>query len=204
MKKVILYIHGQGGNYHEATQYIKNCPEYDVVGIDYQVDMPWIVKPLIKKAYEDIAQIYEEIIIVANSIGAYFTMDSLPDKNIKKALFISPILNMEKLITDMMVWSNISEKELQEKKEIATNFGETLSWQYLCYVREHPVYWPISTAILYGTQDHMTSWQTVVSFVKNHGADLTVMDNGEHWFHTKEQILFVNKWIKKTIEEMNE
>jgi hypothetical protein len=38
---------------------------------------------------------------------------------IEKALFISPILNIERLILDMMQWANVTEKELYNKKEIA-------------------------------------------------------------------------------------
>ena len=34
----------------------------------------------------------------------------------------------------MMMLSGVTENELEEKKEIATNFGEVLSWDYLCYV----------------------------------------------------------------------
>ena len=29
------------------------------------------------------------------------------------------------------------------------------------------------------------------------GATLTVMENGEHWFHTKEQMDFLSDWIKQ-------
>lgn len=39
-----------------------------------------------------------------------------------------------------MQWADVSEAELAEKQEISTTFGETLSWKYLCYVREHPVF----------------------------------------------------------------
>ena len=63
-------------------------------------------------------------------------MVSLTNKHIEKAFFISPIVDMEKLITDMMFLENITEEELYKKKEIKTSFGETLSWEYLTFVRE--------------------------------------------------------------------
>ncbi len=47
----------------------------------------------------------------ADSIGAYFTMISLNDRRIEKAFFISPVVNMEKLITDMMMWANVTEDD---------------------------------------------------------------------------------------------
>ena len=62
-------------------------------------------------------------------------MNALSDKQIEKAYFVSPVVNMEKLITNMMFWANVTEDKLRDKKEIKTSFGETLSWDYLCYVR---------------------------------------------------------------------
>ena len=44
MKKVILYIHGKGGSYLEAEQYKKNCLGFDIIGIDYNDYIPWIVQ----------------------------------------------------------------------------------------------------------------------------------------------------------------
>ena len=69
------------------------------------------------------------------------------DDKINRAFFISPIVNMEKLITDMMSWANVTEEDLQEKKYIETEFGETLSLEYLSYVRKHPIIWNVRTDI---------------------------------------------------------
>ena len=66
---------------------------------------------------------------------------------------------MEKLIGSMMTWANVTERELAERSEIPTNFGETLSWRYLCYVRERPVSWHVPTRILYGEHDHPPLWR---------------------------------------------
>ena len=126
-------------------------------------------------------------------------MSTLAEKSISKALFISPIVNMEKLIADMMLWANVTEDELQSKKEIPTAFGETLSWEYLCYVRKHPIKWNILTCILYGGKDHLTSRETISEFAEKQGADLTVMEDGEHWFHTNEQMQFLDDWIRRSI-----
>ena len=116
-----------------------------------------------------------------------------------KALFISPIVNMEKLIADMMLLANVTEDTLQSKKEIPTAFGETLSWEFLCYVRKHPIKWNIPTCILYGGKDHLTSRETISEFAEKQGADLTVMEDGEHWFHTAEQMQFLDDWIRRSI-----
>ena len=114
-----------------------------------------------------------------------------------RAYLISPIVDMENLICNMMQWSNVTEQELAEKREIATNFGEMLSWEYLCYVRRHPMIWNVPTCILYGEHDNLTSIETVSAFAKQHHADLTVMPGGEHWFHADKQMQFLDHWIKK-------
>lgn len=142
---------------------------------------------------------YEYIILIANSIGAYYSLYSLNNKKIDKAFFISPIVNMEKLIYDMMNQANITEEELKEKQEIKTDFGETLSWIYLCYAKEQKIEWNINTFILYGEKDALTTYETISEFAKNIGASLTVMPNGMHWFHTDEQMKFLDDWIKSNL-----
>lgn len=199
LKKAILYIHGKGGSFLEAQRYKKICIGFDVIGVDYEQYLPWIVQNQIKTVYDNMKKEYEHISIIANSIGAYFAMHTLQNCNIEKALLISPILDMERLILDMMQWANVTEKELWEKKEILTDFGETLSWEYLKFVRENPIKWDIPTEILYAGQDNLTSRKTVDAFMESHNANLTVMENGEHWFHTEEQVTFLDKWIKNVI-----
>lgn len=199
MKKAVLYIHGKGGSCSEAEQYKKNCLGFDIFGVDYHDYFPWIAQKQIKSVYDQAHKEYNDIRIIAASIGAYFAMHTLQNCEIEKALFISPILDMERLICDMMSWANVSEQELREKGEISTEFGETLSWNYLCYVRENPIKWDIPTEILYAGKDNLTSLQTVDRFVRLHNANLTVMENGEHWFHTDEQIEFLDNWMKNAI-----
>ena len=103
---------------------------------------------------------------------------------------------MEKLICDMMHWANVTEAELKAKGVIRTDFGEELSWDYLCYVRSHPIGWNVPTQILYGKNDTLTSFETIRAFAENHRAALTVMENGEHWFHTDNQMRFLDAWIR--------
>ncbi|MCI8533180.1 MAG: alpha/beta hydrolase [Lachnospiraceae bacterium] len=199
LKRIILYIHGKGGSYLEAEQYKKNCLGFDIIGIDYNDYFPWIVQNQIQSVYDKVRERYDCIYLIANSIGAYFAMHTLQDCDIAKALFISPVLDMERLILDMMNWANVSEKDLREKGEIPTDFGETLSWKYLCFVRENPITWNVPTEILYAGNDNLVSRQTVNEFISNHNTHLTVMENGEHWFHTDEQLAFLDIWMKKAI-----
>jgi surfactin synthase thioesterase subunit len=54
----------------------------------------------------------------------------------------------------------------------------------------------VRTKILYGSKDHLMSIETITDFANKHQATLTVMDGGEHWFHTEEQMAFLDNWIK--------
>ena len=142
---------------------------------------------------------YSKIYLIANSIGEYFSILSLSDKPIEKAMLISPIIDMESLILEMIRIENISEEELSLRKKVNTLSGELLSWEYLSYVRNNPITWNIPSSILYGEKDNMNSLDTISIFADKINADLTVMENGEHWFHTEEQVCFLDDWFKKNI-----
>ena len=193
--KAVLYVHGKGGNAAEAAFYEAIFPECDVMGFDYKAETPWESIGEFQAEAKRLLSEYDSVILVANSIGAYFSMLSLADMPIEKAYFISPIANMEKLICDMMHWAGVTEDELQEKGIIATDFGEDLFWGYLTWVRSHPVSWHIPTEILYGSEDNLQSMDTVKAFAAGCGAGLTVMEHGEHWFHTEEQLQFLREWL---------
>lgn len=45
----------------------------------------------------------------------------------------------------------------------------------------------------------MVSRQTVERFAEEHGAGLTVLEGGEHWFHTEEQLAFLDGWVKRVL-----
>ena len=198
----LLYIHGKGGSATESEHYKPLFPDNEVIGLDYQTFTPWetgkgrsseshqaclngrVVTELdavkeIRIAVEELKGKYENVILIANSIGAFFSMIATPhfdhrsknagiDDMIQKAYFISPIVNMDKLITDMMKWANVSEQELESKGVIHTDFGEDLSWDYLSYVRNHPITWSVPTQILYGSNDHLTSLETITDFASIH------------------------------------
>lgn len=200
MDQVILYIHGQGGTPREAERFRPLCPGYDVIGVGYQGSLPWQVRGQLLDAYCEARRQYRQVSVLANSIGCYFAMDAFRACAPARAYFISPVLDMEQLILDRMRWAGVSEAELQAKGEIPTEWGDPLSWRYLCYVRERPLQWDVSTEILYGDQDGLTGRQTVDAFVRSHPARLTVMAGGEHWFHTAEQLAFLDGWLRNVLD----
>ena len=197
MKNAVIYIHGKGGSADEADHYKKLFnDDYEVLGFDYKAKLPWQAKEEFQNYFDLIIPQYNEILLIANSIGAYFSLISLSEKSISRALLISPIVDMENLISTMMKKAKVSEEELKAKKVIGTSFGEVLSWEYLSFVRKNPITWNIPTGILYGKKDDMTSLETITNFAHTINASLTIFDKGEHWFHTEEQMDFLDMWIK--------
>lgn len=192
---LVLYVHGKGGRADEAEHYKALFQGCDVVGLDYRASTPWEAREEFPDAFHAISAGYRRVVLIANSVGAYFAMCALSQEKLEKAYFISPVVDMEKLICDMLAWANAAESDLREKGTIETSFGETLSWEYLRYVRSHPARWTAPTEILYGERDHLTDMKTIAAFADDHRAKLTVMENGEHWFHTPEQMEFLDRWI---------
>jgi hypothetical protein len=68
-------------------------------------------------------------------------------------------------------------------------------------VCDHSVRWDKPTAILYGAQDTLCEADYVRVFVARINADLTVFADGEHWFHTEEQLVFYRDWLQEKIEK---
>ena len=197
MKNIIVYIHGKGGSAQEAAHFQPLFADSDVLGFDYEARTPREAKEEFVPFFEPILKSRKSVTIVANSIGAFFAMHALQGMEIKKAYFISPIVNMQILIEKMMLQARVSEEELRCRGELGTKCGEKLSWKYLCYTREHPICWTAPTHILYGEKDDLASFETICEFANQIKATLTVMKNGEHRFHTAEQMRFLDDWIRR-------
>ena len=199
MKELVLYIHGKGGSADESEHYRPLFPGREVMGLAYAGADPWEAGREIREAVERLKNEYAAITLIANSIGAYFSMHAGIDGDLARAFFISPIVDLERLIRDMMDQAKVTDEQLKDKGVIGTASGEELSWETLCYVRRHPIEWQVPTEILYGKRDELTSWVTIRAFAKEHNATLTVMENGEHWFHTPEQMRFLDQWIRDAL-----
>ena len=200
MKNVVIYVHGKGGNAEEANHYKQFFDDnFEIIGFDYKSLNPWDAKIEFINYFNSIISKYNKIYLIANSIGAYFSLISLSDMPIEKAMLISPVVDMERIILNMMKCENITEDELILKKEIETSFGESLSWQYLSYVRKNTIHWDIPTNILFADNDNITSVDTMTNFANKINANLTTMRDGEHWFHTEEQMAFLDNWFKENI-----
>lgn len=144
--------------------------------------------------------ISSHISLFACSMGAYFSLLTYKDLSLEQSLFLSPVLNMERIINNMMLWFNVSEDRLKIEKEIETPIGQTLYWDYYCYVKSNPINkWDKPTEILYGSDDNLSEFDVVSDFVERYDSKLQVLENGEHYFHTDEQLQYFRQWLRDTI-----
>ena len=206
-----LFVHGKMGCKEEALAFgALACPAgWQVVSVDLPEHgsrkdspeklLPWTAVPELQSVYRAMGQRWRRISLRATSIGAWLAMLALQNHAVDRALFVSPVVDMENLIGTMMTWAGVTEEELRQKGEIPTQFGETLSWDYLCWAREHPVHWNTPTEILYAGGDTLTSRAVIDAFAAKSGSGLTVMENGEHWFHTEEQLQFLREWERRCL-----
>lgn len=210
--KIYLYVHGKSGCKEEAASFAElacakgwqvlsmDLPEHGERKGEASSFDPWHAVPELNAVYDYLQDGWKKTALFANSIGAWFSMLSFAGKPLEKALFVSPVLDMECLIRRMMQWASVSEEDLEKAGIIQTSFGETLSWEYYCYARNHPVCrWEIPTDILYADQDHLTERSAADSFAERYHCRLTVMENGEHWFHTPEQLAMLREWMQNSL-----
>lgn len=195
----VVYVHGKGGSESEANSFCKAFCGCDVLGMEYGAETPWEAQKEFSVEFLQLTQHYQKVYLVANSIGAYFSMMALPQEKICQAFFVSPIVDMQRLICDALKHCGASEEDLHRQGTIFDG-NLLLSWQYLQWVRQNPVCWKVPTAVLYGEHDCLVPFDTVAAFANSHCATLTVMSGGEHWFHTKEQLAFVNDWMQQQLK----
>ncbi len=214
--KVYIAVHGNMSN--KEDQVIKILAE-KVVSKGYQLlsfDLPEHGERKDDKAYlcnvqncvKDINQVieyakkhYDEIYLWACSMGAYFSLISYKDEDIKQCLFLSPVVNMKVIIENMMLLSSVTEKELKEKQEIKTDFGQTLYWDYYKFVKENPIVsWNKNTFVLYGNKDNLQDEKIIKDFCTKFNCELSVLETGEHFFYTEEQLERYRNWLDKIIK----
>lgn len=141
---------------------------------------------------------WKHISLFANSVGAYFSLLAYCDEDLEKAWFLSPVVNMGRIIEHMMMAFHITEEQLEQEKTIQTPIGQKLYWDYYCYVKEHPVCtWKTSTAILYGSEDEMCEMDTIVKFSNDFSCELKIVQGSEHYFHTSEQLRILKRWLSE-------
>ncbi len=208
--KVFLFVHGQFGCKEEAERFaeVANPLGWQVLAIDLPEHggrqdgvklLPWEVVPELQKVMQYAKANWQSISLRATSIGSWFSLLAFKGERLERRLLVSPLLDMADMISGLMQLAGVSEESLEAEEEIPTEFGQTLSWDYLCYARSHPVSAEGVTDILYGECDETIPRRVIDGFIAANPCTLTVMPGGEHWFHTPEQLEFMKNWEHETL-----
>ena len=165
--------------------------------------VPWRMEPELRCALAELRGRWDQTALFGHSLGAWFGLTAFQGLPLAGALLLSPVVDMEALIQKMMGWAGVTEAQLALEGSIHTDFGQTLSWAYLRHVRTHPLRrWTAPTSILYGGRDHLTDRETVEAFARRWNCRLTVEPEGEHWFHTPEQLAAVDRWQRESLRAL--
>lgn len=143
------------------------------------------------------SELAEEVCVFACSVGAYFTMLAYPALTLRELLFLSPVTDMNHLLQGMMTQAGITVQKLEQEKRVILSEGLQLDWNDYCYVQQHPVLYDslCPAAILYGARDTLCRRSDVERFAACHHVRLTIYDQGEHYFHTAEQMKVLSDWL---------
>jgi len=179
-EKVYLFIHGNSGSKEEAIPFAELAvPKgYQVIGIDLPVmGKPWNVLGMIDDVKNYLKKNYSSISIRSNSIGSFYTLMAFQSENVDKALLVSPILDMKTYIDEKSVKENIKDGE------------------YYRFICNNPIdSWNAETHILRPDVDLIVPEAVYDHFISRHECTVSVMEGGEHWFHTEEQLAVLKEW----------
>ena len=180
-EKVFLYVHGLYGRKEESLAFAEVAvPKgYQVLAIDLPVERkPWEVLPMLNEVRDYLYMNWKYVSVRANSIGSWFSLLSFQGKVINQALLVSPLLDMKKFI----------EKQPSREED------------YYEWVINNPITrWDAPTYILRPKVDLVVSDEVGRDFINQHHCQVTVMADGEHWFHTPEQIVLLRTWEEKVL-----
>ena len=205
-RRVYLYVHGKNGSAAEAARFARTaCPAgWQVLAVDLPEHG---ARKTARKSWcrgwspESCRQSTPGCSRCGSISGCMGSASGhgLPCRRCKRSsrkrrCLSPPIVDMEKLILDLMQQAGVTEEQLRTAGEIPTAMGETLSWPYLCWVREHPLHWKVPTQVLYADTDPLTGHTAMEQFRQQTGAHLTILEGGEHWFHTETQLAALQGW----------
>ena len=210
-EKVYLFVHGKMSSKESAEKFaeIANQKGYQTISFDlpqHGERQGENDRCDIWNGMRDLALIgdytfanWKEVSLFACSLGAYFSLNTYHTYDLKKCLFQSPILDMEYLIKQMMLWFDISEERLLQEKEVYTPI-DILSWDYYQYVKAHPIKeWNAPTCILYAGKDNLQPLNVIKNFTDRFNCVLTVAENSEHPFMDEKDAQIVDYWLQDNI-----
>ena len=212
-ENVYIYVHGLYGKKEDAEEFSKIAEKkgFQVLSFDLPghgerrknpeqtPEMPSFSKATadFEAIYEDARSEWKNISLYAVSLGAYLSLAVFQGFELKKALLVSPVVNMKNLIERMMKNSNITPEILKARKNIPEL---NLSWDYYKFTLENEITdWNCETEILYPERDNLTPRNEVGEFAKKFNCGLTILPNGEHYIHSEEDLKILRAWEEEKL-----
>ncbi|MGN0505634.1 MAG: alpha/beta hydrolase [Lachnospiraceae bacterium] len=209
--RIYIYVHGKMSQKEYAERFAEIAEEkgYQTLSFDlpehgernskaYRCDI-WNGRKDLNAIADYVFGKWDTVCLYACSLGAYFSLNTYNSRAFEKCLLQSPIVDMEWLVKQMMLWSDVSEKQLEREQEIETEI-DTLRWDYYQYILSHPVKeWKIPTSILYGGLDHLQPREALEAFAERFDAELTISEKSEHPFMGPEDAPVVDRWLYANI-----
>ena len=88
--------------------------------------LPWVAVPEIEAVYARMKPVWAHIRLYGVSIGAWLAMQALQGDAPEQALLVSPVVDMEALITNMMQYAHVTEEQLHRQGDPHGSWGDPL------------------------------------------------------------------------------
>lgn len=137
-----------------------------------------------------------EVSLLANSIGAYFSLCDTPAGTFERAWMVSPLLDLEYYIRDIMAEYSVTDEQLEAQTVIDTPRG-VLERSYLRFVEEHPARLNAPSWMIRGDQDEMVPLNALSRFVGAPGVELVQVEGGQHFLGQPPHLDTVVAWFEE-------
>ena len=198
-KKTIIYIHPKGWNSLKVKDIQSIKVGYEIKEIKCDINDVQKEGNKVKEKFSEILEEHQEIVLIASSMACFYAIEYLSSYDIKKAYFISPIIDMYQYIFDLMNKYHVTERKLKEEKFVQLEDGQLLSYDLYQHVLADHDEWKIPTDIIYGDQDRVVFIENIADFLAYHDSRLSICINADHNFSKKENQLFLKEWLIKQL-----
>lgn len=208
-KRAIIGVHGQLSNKFDPV--MAQCGEVIASRGDQLItfDLPahgdrqddkafnaMMANPEIK-AFAQLARSQStEVGLLASSIGAYFSLCDTPAGTFECAWLVSPLIDLEYYIRDVMAEYSVTDEQLEAETVINTPRA-VLEWPYLRFVEEHPAKLDIPSWTIRGDQDEMVPLDSLSRFVNAPGVELVQIEGGQHFLGQPPHLDMVITWFEE-------
>lgn len=149
------------------------------------------------KAFAQLARSQStDVSLLASSIGVYFSLCDTPVGAFERAWLVSPLIDLEDYIRDVMAEYSVTDEQLETATVIDTPRA-VLEWPYLRFVVEHPARLEIPSWTIRGDQDEVVPLETLNRFVSAPDFELVQIEGGRHFLGQPPHLDAVIKWFEE-------